>query len=116
MTDLETKYPQRREAPRFAASVEVRVQPQDQPDADWIQGRIRDISARGFYFFSPVRREVGSRLRFYVPWNIIRSAKDPSAFLAGSASIVRCEELLLSPGHFSSFGIAVKIDEVTPVD
>lgn len=112
MNNFQTESPQRREAPRFRTSVDVRVQPHDQPNADWVQGRVRDISVRGFYFFSPVRHEIGSRLRFSVPWNIIRSTRKPSAFLAGLGSIVRCEELS-SPGQPQSFGIAVRIDEAT---
>lgn len=115
MANSKNEYPQMRAAPRFLATVDVRVQPQDQPNAGWVQGRVRDISVRGFYFFSPVRGEIGSRLRFSVPWNMIRIAKNSSPFLAGVGSIVRCEELS-SPGHPESFGIAVKIDEATPVD
>jgi PilZ domain len=115
MENSQTEYPQRREAPRFLSSADVRVQPLDQPNADWVQGRVRDISVRGFYFFSPRRHEIGSRLRFSVPWSIVRSTKNPSAFLAGFASIVRCEELS-SSGQPETYGIAVRIDEATPFE
>lgn len=100
----------RREAPRVKVSLDVKLQLTNQPESPWNTGRIRDISVRGFYFFSPVRHEVGSLLRFSVPWQILRQTKQPKPMLAGIGSIVRCEKLA-GGGAPEAFGIAVKIIE-----
>jgi hypothetical protein len=107
---LGTRHTDRREAPRVQVSLDVKLQLTNQPESPWNTGRIRDISVRGFYFFSPIRHEVGSLLRFSVPWQILRQTKEPKPMLAGIGSIVRCEEL--GDGEApEAFGIAVKIVE-----
>ena len=75
------------------------------------RARIRDISVRGFYFFSPVRYPVGATLTFSVPHNS-KGVTKQGTLIRGLASIVRCEELRRSSE--TEFGIAAKIDEITP--
>lgn len=105
-------YAQQRSAPRFAMALDIEWQPQAAQPPRPIQGRTRDISVRGFYFFSPMQQPLGTRLQFSVPF-AFDHAGEMRPILKGIGSVVRCEELDASQKQ-APFGIAVKIDEVIP--
>jgi hypothetical protein len=100
--------PNQRRAPRFAMPLSVELQRQDEPASEWTASRIRDISVRGFYFFSPIRQLVGTKFKFSVPFQP-ESVSD-KRLLRGVASVVRCEKLETSAAS-PSFGVAVEIEE-----
>jgi hypothetical protein len=102
----------RRRAPRFAMPLNVDLQPQGEPNSEWAHGRIRDISIRGFYFFSAIRHSVGSRFRFLVPFQSGVVAPDKK-LIAGVAKVVRCESLDASTSA-TPFGVALEIEEIAP--
>ena len=104
-------YAIKRSAPRFAYALDVQWQP-DAPGSRPAQGRTRDISVRGFYFYSAINQPVGARLTFSVPFDLDRKEQTPPV-LKGVGRVVRCEDLGSSNCQ-GAFGIAVKIDEVTP--
>jgi hypothetical protein len=89
----------------------AKIRPRNDPGSDWSHVRVRDISTRGFYFFSPARREIGPCLRFVVSFEPgIVDTEGP--LIGGEAKIVRCDDLRPS-GTFEAFGIAARITEKT---
>jgi len=105
-------YAIQRAAPRFAISLPIEWSPQQGAVARRLQGRTRDISVRGVYFFGALQQPIGLRLSFTVPYQY-SDAGHVRPFLKGVGSVVRCEELGSSHRE-GAFGIAVKIDEIIP--
>jgi hypothetical protein len=99
-----------RKAPRFLAPKHLGILLQDPAGGPPQVTRMRDISLRGFYFFSNVRHGIGSTVRFSIPFEFT-ATKSKTDLLAGVAKIVRCDELDPSTGE--AFGVAARIEETT---
>lgn len=67
---IDSGFAQQRSAPRFAMPSDIEWYPQTTQPPRPFQGRIRDISVRGFYFFSPLQQPLGTRLHFSVTFEM----------------------------------------------
>jgi hypothetical protein len=104
----------KRKTPRFPSPKHLELLLQDQTGGPPRIMRMRDVSLRGFYFFSQVRHGVGSMVRFSIPFEF-PATKTKTDLLAGVAKVVRCDELdpKLDPVSGERFGVAAKIEETT---
>ena len=104
----------KRKAPRFRSPKHLELLLQDQAGGAPRSLRMRDVSLRGFYFFSQVRHGIGSMVRFTIPFEF-PATKTKTDLLSGVAKIVRCDELdpNLDPVSSDRFGVAAKIEETT---
>lgn len=101
---------ERRGAQRFIAPLRVELWSKGQDRAQAPRLEVRDFSLRGFYFFSELRRDLGSRLNFSVLFRKPSSEREVD-LLRGMAQVVRCEDV--GATRADHFGIAVEIEETT---
>ncbi len=100
---------ERRGARRFRVSLRVKLCFPGEEGTSTPKLEIRDVSQRGFYFFSEVKRELASRFHFSI---LLRKPSGEEAdLLKGTGQIVRCEDI--SPSRAHHFGIAAKIEDTT---
>jgi hypothetical protein len=73
----------------------------------------RDISMRGIYFLSEIRRSINSKVNFAVMFLREFTGED-SDLITGVARVVRCDLLRSVP--YTPFGVALKIEQTTHLE
>ena len=98
-----------RQAPRFTLPLDVKCRPVTDLSSQAFLGNVRNISVRGLYFLSAADQPIGARLNFIVT----QQTGQGRFLLKGTCTVVRCDDLSASHQE-AGFGIAAKIEEVTP--
>jgi hypothetical protein len=101
---------ERRGAKRFPRPLRVELWIRDHARGEHKSVRIKDISLRGLYFFSDLRKAPGSRLSFSVKFRRELTGQEV-VLLRGTAAVVRCEDAVGSDAE--PFGIAAEIKKTT---
>jgi hypothetical protein len=105
----QSKAIERRGARRFDGPLRVDLWSQDQNRDQAPRDDVKNFSLRGFYFFSNVRRNLGSVFNFSMLFRKPSTLQEVD-LVRGVAKVVRCEDLPLLDGRY---GIAAKIERTT---
>jgi hypothetical protein len=102
---------ERRAATRYVVGLRMELWPQTEhrpPDPIFVI--TRDISMRGIYFLSEVRRGINFKMNFAVRFLREFTGED-SDLITGVARVVRCDLLRSIP--YTPFGVALAIERTT---
>ena len=100
---------ERRQSRRFPTPLRVELW-SDEKSCERRRERMKDISLRGFYFFSEISRAPGALLNFSVRF-VRRSTGQEVDLLRGIARVIRCDEH--PQGEAEPYGMAARIEETT---
>jgi hypothetical protein len=107
-------FEERRGATRYTVGLRMEIWPQSagrSPDPTFVL--TRDISMRGIYFLSEIRRSINSKVNFAVMFLREFTGED-SDLITGVARVVRCDLLRSVP--YTPFGVALKIEQTTHLE